>query len=48
MMITFEAISGMMVGIEFLEGAMVLDLFIMRVMFIGKESPYRQLFEEEE
>ncbi len=35
-----QAISGMMVGIELLEGGLVIDLFILRIMILRGDSPY--------
>lgn len=40
MIIVFEWISGAMVGIEFIEGGMVVDLVIGRLMFLKPDSPY--------
>lgn len=40
MIIVFEWISGAMVGIEFIEGGMVLDVGIIRFMFLKPDSPY--------
>ncbi len=49
MIIAFEAISGMMVGLEFLEGGVVFDLFILRVMIFKRDSAYaRYLTGEDE
>jgi len=35
-----QFITGMMVGIEFLEGGLVIDLFILRIMILRSDSPY--------
>jgi hypothetical protein len=35
-----QLISGMMVGIELIEGGLVLDLLILRIMFLRADSPY--------
>jgi hypothetical protein len=40
MIIIYQAISGCMVGIEFIEGGVVLDLLILRLMFLSRNSPY--------
>lgn len=40
MFIKFEAISGCMLGLELLEGGLVIDLLILRIMFFSPDSPY--------
>jgi hypothetical protein len=42
MIIVWEFISGAMFGIEFITGGMVLDLGIVRIMFLKPDSPYIQ------
>jgi hypothetical protein len=40
MIVFTEFISGMMLGLEFIDGGVVVDLFIIRVLFLRPDSPY--------